>query len=59
VEALGKLKDRRAVAELIPFLQDGDAQVRGRAAAALSAITGQSFGEDAERWRAWLQADAA
>lgn len=52
-EALGKLGDERAIEPLITCLMRGD-WARSYAADALHTITGESFGEDAVRWRAWL-----
>jgi hypothetical protein len=65
--ALGELKDLRAVAPLISALKKhkkswggGDwdawpATVRSSAAAALTKLTGQTFGEDYKEWAAWWE----
>ena len=54
-EALGKLKDPRAVDPLITALtrlnRAGDKAV----AASLKALTGQDFGNDAAKWHAWRE----
>lgn len=42
-----------AVPALIQALQDKSDRVRGYAAEALEAITGQQFGQDAARWQQW------
>ncbi len=53
--ALGETWDKRAVAPLIKALGDEKWNVRKVAAKALERITGQSFGEDQERWQKWWQ----
>jgi hypothetical protein len=42
---------------LVAALGSGDAEVRAKAAKHLGRMTGQDFGEDAERWRRWLDAE--
>jgi len=54
-EALGKIGDRSAVEVLIELLSDEQAEVSQAAALALQRIAGQDFGQDAEKWRKWLQ----
>ncbi|MBN1810234.1 MAG: HEAT repeat domain-containing protein [Anaerolineae bacterium] len=56
--ALGEIGPgaREAVPALIQALGDESSLVRQAAAEALRAITGQDFGEDAERWRQWWEA---
>ncbi|MDP2949743.1 MAG: HEAT repeat domain-containing protein [Chloroflexota bacterium] len=44
-----------AVPALIQALEDEDLPVGHPAAEALEAITGQDFGEDADRWRQWWE----
>ncbi len=56
-EALGQIGDRRAVAPLIRALEGGDAEVRASAVRALRAVTGKDFGDNAVRWREWLEKD--
>jgi len=56
--ALGKLNDSRAVPALLAALTDPHSDVVASAAAALTALTGQSFGYDATAWRAWWAAQA-
>jgi hypothetical protein len=51
--ALGELKDPRAVEPLIEALKDKDSDVRNAVAGALRKITGQNFGENAEKWQKW------
>jgi len=57
--ALGKLKDPRAVRSLFPLLYHQLPTIRAAAAHALQEITGQDFGEDILRWRAWRKAEEA
>jgi HEAT repeat protein len=55
-EALGLLRDRRAVEPLVAALKDPDVGVRMDAASALGAlgeIAGSHLGTDAEKWRKW------
>jgi len=54
-EALGELGDPRAVEPLIKALKDKDLTVRHYAAEALRKITGQHFGENAEKWQKWWE----
>jgi|GEM_PF-1970110 len=54
-EALGELGDPRAVEPLIKALKDKDWTVRHYAAEALRKITGQHFGENAEKWQKWWE----
>ncbi|MHB9134107.1 MAG: HEAT repeat domain-containing protein [Armatimonadota bacterium] len=51
--ALGKLKDRQSITLLIPLLTGNADHASTAAAGALKAITGQNFGEDADKWRIW------
>jgi len=46
-------RDPRTIDPLIVALSDPDDAVRRYAAEALTAISGQDFGQDAERWRRW------
>lgn len=55
-QALGELKDSRAVEALVGVVTaDKNKLVRFQAGRALGAITGQSFGEDGQRWQAWFE----
>lgn len=54
-EALGELKDKRALAPLVDGLSDTDQSVRAAIVKALEAITGEKHGEDAAEWRTVLQ----
>jgi HEAT repeat protein len=54
--ALGQLKDRRAIAPLIRALGEFGGTARPTVATALAALTGQSFGTDAEQWQTWWEA---
>jgi hypothetical protein len=54
LEAIGP-EAVEAIPALIQALGDDSSTVRGDAAEALMAITGQDFGEDAERWRQWWE----
>jgi HEAT repeat protein len=49
--ALGALGDERAAPVLIALLADQD--LRAPARRGLEALTGQKFGDDPERWKAW------
>ncbi len=49
-EALGQLKDRRALSGLIAGLTDENESVRREAVVALERITGEKHGEDATQW---------
>jgi len=51
---LEKLRDHGAVPELIVLLADGDANVRSRAHAALTRLTGLALPPEEEPWLAWL-----
>jgi len=53
-EALGRLGDRRAIPPLIACLQRGHWAVRAFADKALTALTGQEFYEDADKWEHWF-----
>jgi HEAT repeat protein len=55
---LGKIGDKRAVEPLIQILKDENQYVREGAARALKRITGQDFGEDAEKWQKWWEESA-
>jgi hypothetical protein len=52
---LGTQHDQQAVEPLIRALEDPDAGVRAAAAEALAVITGKDLGEDAQKWKLWLQ----
>ncbi|MDQ7779393.1 MAG: protein kinase [Planctomycetota bacterium] len=50
-EALGRLRDKRALPYLLEQLKDTDAAVREKAAKALNMITGANHGMDYEKWK--------
>jgi hypothetical protein len=54
-EALGELKDPRAVEPLIKALKDESSGVRNPVAEALRKITGQNFGENPGEWQKWWE----
>ena len=55
-QALGAIKDRRAIEPLIEIVtNDKEELVRFQAGRALEMITGESFGQDAVRWRSWWE----
>ena len=56
-EALGEFGSQAsgAVPDLIEALGDEHGGTRSSAARALRDITGQDFGEDADRWREWWE----
>lgn len=51
--ALSEIKDTRAVEPLIEALDDREWNIRENAHNALSNITGEDFGEDADAWKKW------
>ena len=54
--ALGEIKDDSVIEPLVKLLEKEEAtRVRAAAVQALQAITGQEFGQDTDRWRAWWQ----
>jgi len=53
--ALAVLGDDGAVEELIVLLERGDERVRAASGAALTTLSGLSFGLDVERWSSWFQ----
>lgn len=53
VTALRDIEDSAAVPFLIRRLSDEDPAIVDQANRALEAVSGQSFGPDAESWRAW------
>ena len=54
--SLGAIGDRRAVGPLVAALDDWDGDVWSEAARSLERATGQTFGVDRARWRAWWAA---
>jgi HEAT repeat protein len=52
---LGKTGSQRAVEPLVGALEDEAEPVRTAAAEALQQITGQNFGVEVAKWRAWLK----
>ncbi len=58
-EALGRIKDKRAILPLIFFMSKyRDELARGPAAMALQSLTGQGFGMDVEQWNEWYKRQA-
>jgi HEAT repeat protein len=55
VQALGRLRDRRAIAPLIEALADPHFYVRKDAGEALEEIAGRRYGADAAQWREWYE----
>lgn len=55
VEALGELRDSRALTTLIARLSDRDQEVVSAAHRALVVLTGQDLGYAARRWEAWAE----
>jgi HEAT repeat protein len=53
IHSLGVLQATTAIDPLIAALSEPGTRVKAAAAQALTAITGQRFGEDAVKWRAW------
>jgi len=53
--SLGRLKDRRAVAPLLTALDSADKECKAAFVQALKDITGQDFGDNAAKWRAWWE----
>jgi HEAT repeat protein len=51
--ALGKIGDDSAIDMLIKALSDENGSVRWYAGQALETITGEAFGDDAEKWAEW------
>jgi len=58
-EALGKIKDPKAVEPLITTLKDKDSEVRWHAAEALEKITKEHFGREVAKWEEWLKKQKA
>jgi hypothetical protein len=52
-ESLRYSKDPASVDALIQALKDKDKEVKSAAARSLNKITGQAFGEDANKWEEW------
>jgi len=57
-ECLGRLQDVDSVYDLVQLLGHPHPDVAAAALEALRSITGANFAADAERWRAWLLAEA-
>lgn len=57
--SLGRVGDSAAIEPLIDALDDRHPDVRWFAVWSLNALTGQSFGDDAQAWRAWWDAQLA
>ena len=56
--ALGESKDPRAVTPLLATLREFTGDAQQTAADALTAITGQHFGVNADKWQMWQEKDA-
>jgi len=54
IDALGHMKDERALTRLIELLESDDPYVIGAVNTALSRITGELFDPDPEAWSSWL-----
>lgn len=59
VKAAASVRDRMAVANLIDLIGDQEEVVAKASVAALSTITGQSFGEDKAGWQKWAEENPA
>jgi HEAT repeat protein len=57
-ECLGHLEDQDSIQALVPLLRHADPAVGHAAHMALRSITGINLIPDAERWNAWLTAEA-
>jgi HEAT repeat protein len=55
ISALAQIGDKKAVASVMPLLDDKDKDVRRFAVSALEKLTGQHFGDDPAKWRAWWE----
>lgn len=53
IDALGTLRDIRAIPQLIDLLEASDTEVQDTALGALCSITAQQLGYRASRWRTW------
>jgi hypothetical protein len=54
IEALGAIKDKRAIEPLIVLLAQEKGRLQFDIADALHEITGRRFGRDAAKWRKWV-----
>jgi HEAT repeat protein len=54
-EALGEIKDPKAIEPLISVLKDNGETVSEIAANALQNITGKDFGQDYDKWLKWWE----
>jgi len=52
--SLGALKSKDAIPHLIGLLEDSVNNVRSEAAYSLKKITGEDFGPDSAKWKAWM-----
>jgi len=59
LEALGDMREAKAVALLIGYLTDEDAEIAVVARRSLIAITRQDFGTDSRRWLQWWGQNSA
>lgn len=55
IEAVGQYGRKETVDDLLDLLEDPSGEVVDAVAAALSAVTYQPFGSDAELWRSWYK----
>lgn len=55
VEALGELRDQRALRALLPRLSDASEAIVQAAHRALVTLTGQDFGLAQRKWEAWAE----
>ena len=55
VSILGEIGDKQAIEPLVDAL--GDSSIVGAVANTLKAITGEDFGENADRWTRWLRGE--
>jgi len=55
ISALGNVKDPRVIEPLIDALTDEEPVIREYAANSLQKLTGQNFGQDQAKWRAWWE----
>jgi hypothetical protein len=54
-EALGQLKDKRAIEPLVYMLDDQSGLVKKNVVKALESITGETYGDNDEKWEGWLE----
>lgn len=59
IRGLGELRDKAAVAALVPLLDDPDPAVQSRVCLALGRATGLALGSDPQKWRQWAMQPTA